>query len=63
MLKAVKLAEILKRKIPKLHQINEIKQMKEEKIYLPLEEGLSEVKLMKDITILEIVICKIVSDE
>ena len=37
--------------------------MKEEKIYLPLEEGLSEVKLMKDITILEIVICKTVSDE
>lgn len=58
MLKTVKLAEILKRKIQGLHQINKVTRTQEEKIYIPLEEGLDEVVLMKDITILEIILTK-----
>lgn len=52
MLKTVKLAEILKRKISDLHQINEVTRFSEQKTYIPLEEGLDTVTLTKDITML-----------
>lgn len=52
MLKIVKLAEILKRKVAGLHQLNEVNRFTEEKTYVPLEEGLDTVKLKKEITML-----------
>lgn len=63
MLKTVKLAEILKRKISGLHQINEVTRFQDEKVYIPLEEGLDEVTLVKDITMLEITLSKNVTEE
>lgn len=61
MLKAVKLAEILKRKIVGLHQINTVSEILEEWVYIPLEEGLDEVKLKKEISVLEITLSDNVS--
>ena len=63
MLKTVKLAEILKRKIPDLHQINEVTRFSEEKTYIPLEEGLDTVTLTKEITMLQISLLKSVTEE
>lgn len=63
MLKIVKLAEILKRKIQGLHQINEVNRYSEEKTYIPLEEGLDTVKLTKDITVLKISLLKNVAEQ
>ena len=63
MVKAVKLAEIIKRRIQGLHQINEVSRFEEEKVYIPLEEGLQDVKIKKDITVLEIFLKKEVSKE
>lgn len=35
----------------------------DEKIYIPLEEGLDEITLIKDITMLEITLSKSVTEE
>lgn len=63
MLKTVKLAEILKRKVSDLHQINEVTRFSEQKTYIPLEEGLDTVTLTKDITMLQITLLKNITEE
>ena len=55
---AVKLAEVVKTKVKGLHQINRISNVEIEDIYIPLEEGLDEVKITKQISVLEIELTK-----
>ncbi len=63
MLKAVKLAEILKRKVPGLHQLNQVTRFKDEKVYVPLEEGLDDVRIYKDITMFKIRLSKTITED
>lgn len=60
--KAVRIAEIVKRKIFDLHQFNKISNLEVQDVYIPEEEGLDEVILKKKISIFEIVLQRKVSE-
>lgn len=61
--KAVRVAEIVKRKVLDLHQVNSISNMEVQDVYIPEEEGLDEVVVKKKISILEISLRKNANDQ
>ena len=61
--KAVRVAEIVKRKVFDLHQVNSISNMEVQDVYIPEEEGLDEVIVKKKISILEISLRKNADDQ
>lgn len=58
----VNLAEILKKVIPEIHQINRIYTLKYEQDYEPKEKGLDHVTIVRNVPILEISFYKVLPD-
>ncbi len=50
----VNIAEILKKTIPGIHQVNKIYTLKYEQDYEPKEKGLDHVKIVRNVPILEV---------
>ena len=59
----VNIAEILKKVIPEIHQINKIYTLKYEQEYEPKEKGLDHVKIVRNVPILEIDFYKVLPEE
>lgn len=59
----VNIAEILKKVIPEIHQINKIYTLKYEQEYEPKEKGLDHVKIIRNVPILEIDFYKVLPEE
>lgn len=55
---AVKLAELIKHRVPKLYQLNKISNITIVDEYEPLEEGLDYLKLSRVVTMLTITLSK-----
>ena len=58
----VNLAEILKKIIPEIHQINRVYTLKYEQDYEPKEKGLDHVTIVRNVPILEISFYKVLPD-
>lgn len=56
--KAVNVIEVIKRKIPGLHQVNKVKNVEVEDTYEPLEEGLDTVVIKRHLSLLEVTLTK-----
>lgn len=56
--RALWVAEVLKRRVPGLHQITEIKEREIVDVYEPREEGLVRVEQKRFLTIIEITLTK-----
>jgi len=61
--KALWVAEVLRRKVPDLHQIINITEKKIVDVYMPKEEGLVEVKQERFLTIIEVTLTKNPTEE
>jgi ribonuclease P/MRP protein subunit RPP25 len=55
---AVKLAELIKHRVAKLHQVNEVSNVTIVDEYEPLEEGLDHLKFERNVTMLTITLSK-----
>lgn len=56
--RALWVAEVIKRRVPGLHQITEIKEREIVDVYEPREEGLVRVEQKRFLTIIEVTLTK-----
>ena len=56
--RALWVAEVIKRRVPELHQITEIKEREIVDVYEPKEEGLVRVEQKRFLTIIEVTLTK-----
>ena len=56
--KALWVAEVLRRKVPDLHQIININEKKIVDVYMPREEGLVKVEKERFLTVVEVILTK-----
>ena len=56
--KLVSVVEVVKRRIPHLHQVTETGTLKNVEYYEPLEEGLKPVVNEKSISFIRVILCK-----
>jgi hypothetical protein len=61
--KALWVAEVLKRKVPDLHQITTINEQKIVDVFMPLEEGLVKVEKERYLTVVEVVLTRKPTEE